>query len=267
MKSILTTIRKSLYQLASKIDAKKPKADVIILCYHSIAADGWRFSVSLEMLQKQINHISKFRTPISLDELMPILEGKKELKSPSFIITFDDGYKNILSTVEFFQKNNIKPTVFVLSNSKEANKAELGNDLEFLSIDDIKSLKKAGWTIGVHSATHADFSKLTVDDMKREIEEPKINLEKQLGFAVPYFSYPKGWYSESIIDFVKKSDYKAAVSMEDGLISKKTDNFVIPRIGVDATHGLDEFKVLFSPSVIHLRGMLKKTFIANYFKS
>lgn len=268
MKTLSSTIRGYIYRLVSVLDmGKKGSNDIIILCYHSIAKDQWRFSETFSTLKKQIDHILTVRKPISLEDLEMYLQGKKTLSSPSFIITFDDGYKNILQTIEYFQEKNIQPALFILSNPERANRTELNNNLPFLTISEIKTLKKAGWTIGVHSATHADFSALDMNSLQYEIKDSKTELEQKLSFSLPYFSYPKGVYTDAIVTMIKKSGYSMAVSMDDGFISTKTNPYILPRIGVDATHSFAEFKVLFSPAVIRLRGFLKQTPIANYFKS
>lgn len=259
MNTISVAIRRLAYRAISLLDGKANKrCDVIILCYHSVADDPWTFSEAFSALTKQIDYLLTIRTPISLEDLEMYMNGKDNITSPSFIITFDDGYENVLQTREYFQKKQIKPALFVLSNPERANRGELNNNLPFLSIDQIKTLKNAGWTIGVHSATHADFKKIDTEAQKIEIQDAKKILENDLGFSLYYFSYPKGVYSKTIIDKVKKSGYSMAVSMDDGFINTETDRYIVPRIGVNQTHTFDEFKILFSPSVIWLRGVLKK---------
>lgn len=268
MKTIVSSMRRLAYLTASRLDNKVAKQnDVIILCYHSVADDNWRFSESFPTLKTQIDYLLTIREPLSLADLELFLNGKKPITTPSFIITFDDGYENILQTVKYFQKKQIRPALFVLSHPEKANRAELGNDLPLLSDSQIKTLQKAGWIIGAHGATHADFMNINTTVLKNEIQDAKQLLEKKLGFPVSYFSYPKGVYSNSIINTVKKSGYSMAVSMDDGYITSATDKYRIPRVGVDATHTFEEFKVLFSPSVTKLRGFFKKTPIARYFTS
>ncbi len=266
MQTFATTIRKNVYLLLGSI-IKKQRNDVIILCYHSIARDDWRFSVDFADFKQQIEYLITIRKPITLEDLENYLNGKKDINSPSFIITFDDGYKNILQTVSFFQKNNIQPTLFLLGDTKNADRYEMNNNLDFLTVDEISLLQQSGWTLGVHSATHADFHSLNENSMQKEIVDSKKNLEIELNTEMKYFSYPKGAYSQSIINLIKKSNYRLAVSMDDGFINKKTNKFLIPRIGIDKTHSFEEFKVLFSPLVIWFRGFMKQTPIKKYFVS
>ena len=69
----------------------------------------------------------------------------------------------------------------------------------FLSTLDLKGLKKSGWTVGCHSSSHTDFSKLDSKQIKWEVVNSMKILENELGFKINYFSYPKGRYSKEIL--------------------------------------------------------------------
>ena len=268
MKTLATTIRKNVYLTLGALSRKNSENNnIVILCYHSVANDDWRFSVSFETLKQQVEHLLQQRQAISLEDLEQYLNGKLDINKPSFVITFDDGYKNILQTIPYFKEKGIKPTVFLLGNTEHADRYELNNSLAFLTDEEILELHNAGWTLGVHSATHADFRNLTKESIQKEISVAKTNLEKALQVKMKYFSFPKGVYSKKILEEVKKAGYTMAVSMDDGFISKKTNKYTIPRVGVDATHSIEEFKVLYSPMVTHFRGFMKQTPAAKYFAS
>jgi len=49
-------------------------------------------------------------------------------------------------------------------------------------------------------------------------------LEKNLGFRIDYFAYPKGIYNKKIIDAVKKAGYKGAFAVKEGSLSRKLLN-------------------------------------------
>lgn len=236
---------------------RKPK--ILIFCYHSIATDDWRFSVSCDEFKKQINHLLKSYQPASLKEIHQYLRGEIKIKKPSFVITFDDGYKDILITKDFLKKLNIKPTVFVLSDQKNADQNELGTNRQFLNTEDLLELKNAGWEIGCHSATHQDFSLLNELEIKKEIISSKLELEKKLLFPVEYFSYPKGRYNADVITALTNAGYTLGVSMDDRVLSIKTNPYKIPRVGVDNTHTFLEFKALHAYPAILFRRILKNT--------
>jgi peptidoglycan/xylan/chitin deacetylase (PgdA/CDA1 family) len=257
---ILFNLRKSIYLSLGLFDQLIGKRnDLIVLCYHSINRDGWRYGVSLSELKKQIEFLSQRYEFISTADLQNLLSGKKILERPSVVITFDDGYKDILSTVDFFSKEKINPTVFVIANAKRADRTQLQTNRDLLSASDIKQLQKNGWIIGNHSMTHVDFNKLDSDQMlSEEIINSKRVLEQNIDTKVNFFAYPKGIYNGLVLAAAQKAGYKAAFSMDDGLITSKTHHLIIPRVGVDRTHSFNEFKYLASPSVIAFRRLVKK---------
>ncbi len=260
MKKTAQIIRGIIYYLFGVFDdflnIKVP--DIVVICYHGIGIDDWQYNISLEEFKKQVDVILKLRTPMSLSQLTEYIQGKRKIEKPSFVITFDDGYKNVLNCLEYLKNKDIKPGVFLLSNEDGVNRSEMGNSLELLTSKDVSNLVSAGWEIGSHGATHQDFSCLSTDEITKEIKVSKSDLEKNLVTEVQYIAYPKGRYTNSILDEVKQAGYKLGLTMDDSFISRQTNPLLVPRIGVDKSHKIYEFKGSFSPTVIKLRHLLKK---------
>jgi peptidoglycan/xylan/chitin deacetylase (PgdA/CDA1 family) len=253
-------IRKAVYLTVGTINQLIPnyRTRIFILCYHGIGEDDWTYSVNKATFKKQINYlISKKYNFISLSQVAQYLNGKFEISKPSVVITFDDGYKDILDIKNYIKKNNIKPTLFLLSDTKNANRKELENTREFLNKNEILSLVKNGWEIGSHTATHSDMHTLTDNKIKKEIINSKIDLENMLKIRVNYIAFPKGRYNKKILIAVSKAGYKLGLTMDDSKIDKQINPLALPRIGVDRTHSFQEFQTLFLPLVIKTRGLLK----------
>ena len=70
-------------------------------------------------------------------------------------------------------------------------------------------------------------------------------MEKAIGFSVQYFAYPKGRYIKSTKSPVEKAGYAAAFGVGPNRISAKTNIYAIPRISVDRTHSIEQFKAFF----------------------
>jgi peptidoglycan/xylan/chitin deacetylase (PgdA/CDA1 family) len=162
---------------------------------------------------------------VSLDE---ITDKSKRLK-PAVSLTFDDGYRDVLKVKGFLKENNIPATIFVLSDPKSVNREELDNDRELLSIHEVKKLKDEGWTIGCHSATHANFLELDKTAVQKEIYTAKANLEKAIGTEIKYFAYPKGVNSRKLQNAVNNAGYFAAFTANPGIVEKSTNIFALPR--------------------------------------
>jgi peptidoglycan/xylan/chitin deacetylase (PgdA/CDA1 family) len=237
---------------------------ISIFCYHSIADNNWRFSIAPEKFKKQVNWLSRNFNPIGISELEDFLKGKSSIKTPSFLLAFDDGYRDNLAIADYIGEKGIKPIVFVLSDGLYADRDEYGGSLDLLNFDEIKRLQAAGWEIGCHGATHSNLDKLDMDGIKEEIYCAKEKMEKELGFKIRYFAYPNGIYTQKAKKAVKDAGYRLAFSMDDEKIDKNSDWFSISRVGVDDTHSFSEFKIIFSRPAVLIRGFIKK--IINKFK-
>lgn len=263
---LLTLVRRGIYILLSMIDVitLAPKNKISVLSYHSVNEDNWRFSIDAAEIKKQISYLKKHYNFITLKTLEDYLNGKKQILRPSIILTFDDGYEDILKMKTFFEKNKIKPALFVLGNPEGANRKELDTNRPFLTKDGIVSLAKSGWEIGSHTNTHSNLVSLSQSDMNSEIIQSKKMLEKILETDIRYFAYPRGKYNEHVLKTVKKAGYSLGLTMDEGIISKDTNPLLIPRIGVDRTHNFMEFKTLPSPSNIDLRRVVKSSLLGRF---
>lgn len=264
--TVLTTCRQITYSLLGSIDHSllRKQNTVFVLSYHSVATDDWKFSVNATVLKKQLTFLKKHFDIISLETLEQYIQGKTDITKPSVVLTFDDGYKDILTMKDFFKKQNIKPALFVLANTKNPNWTELGNKRPFLTKREILSLHKAGWEIGCHSATHANLATVSTKELQEEIIIAKKALENDLGIRIKYFAYPRGKYNADVLHYVKKAKFTMALTMDDGFIKPHIDLLTIPRVGVDRTHTFNEFTNAFSPSVVLLRKAVKNSPLGRY---
>lgn len=226
---------------------------IIVLCYHSVSDDTWRFSIPFASLQKQIEWVLKRYIPITTSDLTQYLSGKKKLEHDSFVVTFDDGYSDNLLTKDFFKSKNIRPTIFVLSDSEHANRVEIENEKSLLTLGEIQELYKNGWEIGSHSATHANL--YSTVDLKQDVEivQSKEILRDALGVPILYFAYPKGLYTTTSTDKVRQAGYELAYAISGNYAKPNQFPYLVDRIGIDRTHGFLEFKAMFSPVVVALR--------------
>lgn len=252
--------RRIAYALLRFLDVFFPRRrdKLVIFSYHSIAKDAWRFSIDPEVFRVQIEALLSTYRPISLSEAVEFLRGKRVIDQPSFVLTFDDGYRDILDVKEFLAEKKIRPTCFILSDFARADLAELGTRREFLNVDDIRELMSLGWEVGCHSATHGDFWAMTPERIFEETAVAKKKLEVELGVPVRYFAYPRGRYTDAAKRIIRDAGYDVALSMDDGFLSIKTDLLAVPRIGVDRTHTLKELGAIHTDAAIMFRKMVKK---------
>lgn len=258
-------IRKFMYVALAYIDSLfKRENPLTVLVYHSIGNDNWRFSITKTEFKKQIRYLKKRYRVISYDDFDKYMRGKLCLSKPSILITFDDGYKDVLTVKDLLSKEKIYPLIFILGDPNNAVRAELETDLPLLTYRQIITLKKTGWEIGSHGSTHLSFNELDRSKIKSEIYGSKQKIEKNISTKVKVFTYPKGKYDQKIVGEVEKAGYIYAFSMDDGILDETINKYTIPRVGIDRTHSFNEFKASFSPSVIFARSIVKK--ILRYLK-
>jgi len=207
-----------------------------ILTYHRVLEKGdGKMSISIENFEKQMKYISKNYKVISFKDL---LENK--LKKNSIIITFDDGYKDVLQNAyPILKKYSLKATLFLTTDFLNGKIPwwENENNL-FMNWNDVKKLDLE---IGAHSISHPRLSQCSLKEIKKEVSKEEI--EKKLGREVYVFSYPHGTrndINENVINAVKEN-YKLAVSNIFGL-NKKLNKYCLKRINV-FYNDFDIFKV------------------------
>lgn len=257
---MLFHVRRIVYMFLRFLDVFFPRRrnKLVIFSYHSIAKDTWRFSIDPEIFRMQIENLLSVYQPISLSAAEEFLRGERAIDRPSFVLTFDDGYRDILGVKDFLAEKKIRPACFILSDSLHADLSELGTRREFLNVADIRELVSVGWEVGCHSATHGDFWAMTPEKIFEETVTAKKKLETELGISVRYFAYPRGRYTEEAKRSVRDAEYELALSMDDGFLSTATNPLVVPRVGVDRTHTMKEFHAIHTDAAIVFRKMVKK---------
>ena len=123
-----------------------------------------------------------------------------------------------------------------LEHLRQFSNHELDNiPKEFLmaSWEQIKKLDSQILEIGSHTRSHPNCENLISDDeLEREINSSKIDIEKNIGREILHFCYPAGSYNDRVIANVKKSGYKSAVTVRDGFSDENSDLYQLKRIGV-----------------------------------
>lgn len=262
---ILNMVRSLVYRGLYSMDSLLVRQnDLFIICYHGIADDGWLFSINIDEFKRQMELILENYNPVSLSDIDLYLSDNKPLKKPSFLLTFDDGYKDILSVADYLKEVNIPPAVFILSDTEEEIKKVTKVNKPIIDLSDVTDLLKKGWTIGCHGARHRNYFNLTDDLIVEEIINSKIKLEESLKTDIKYFAYPRGQYTPRVLAAVKSAGYRVALTMDDGFIGKDTDCLLLPRIGVNRYHSLSEFKTIYSPSSIVFRNFVKRSPLGNF---
>ena len=237
---------------------------VSVLCYHSISSDNSLVDVTREQFISHLEYLEKKFEFITLEDVTGYIKGDKIISRPSVAITFDDGYKDLVDIVlPILETRNIPAAVFVLAEPEKANRNILGNIKPLMNSEEMIYLQNKGWTIGCHAATHKELTNIDNEALEHEIVKAKKIIEEKLGRPVKFLAYPQGLYDQKTVEASQRAGYLGALTTDAGFISTKTLMLQIPRVCVDRTHTLTQFRALLTKSSVRYFQIKKKIGIKN----
>lgn len=212
-----------------------------IISYHSINNENCPISLSLEEFEKQLVFFKKNNfNSIHFNEI-------KNTSSKKFIITFDDGYKDLITNaLPLLKKYDFKATCLIISNLIGKRNIwdefkENIKDKELMNLSDINYWLKNGMKIGSHSKNHKKLTKLDENEKIDEIINSKNELESLTGSAIDSFCYPYGLYNENIVNIVKEKYDFAFTTNRARFNTNKHNKYLLPRI--DMGKKISKFKL------------------------
>jgi len=174
---------------------------------------------------------------IAMHDLQTWLNGRKKIPKHAAILTFDDAYESIqIHLFPFLKKENIPFTIFVIAGfiGCQSNLyTQAGGHLRrHLGTAALKQLIQSGQVeIGSHGYNHFNLNQITGERLRQEIYASKELLEDLLQIKVPYFAYPYGNSTDSVVEKVKAAGYKLAfTTQKQKLVSADVDLFRLPRV-------------------------------------
>lgn len=116
---------------------------LIVLAYHRIMEFDENFPFDIELIsarpqqfEKQIKHISKYYSPITIEELCECHRTKSKIPDRSVLITFDDGfYDNYEYAFPVLKKYNVPATIFVSTDYIDSNTTFWFDKLAYLVLN------------------------------------------------------------------------------------------------------------------------------------
>jgi peptidoglycan/xylan/chitin deacetylase (PgdA/CDA1 family) len=151
------------------------------------------------------------------------------------VITFDDGFRNVL---EFglgpLAENGYQAIQFLvadrLGGRNEWEIAEGEVPAPLMNDAEVRAWLAAGHEIGSHTATHPWLKRLPVAEAREEIAASRKKLEDRFGVPVEHFCYPYGDCNERVRDLVEAAGYKTACTTESGVNTSTDSPFTLKRL-------------------------------------
>jgi peptidoglycan/xylan/chitin deacetylase (PgdA/CDA1 family) len=192
-----------------------------VLCYHAVSPT-WehRMSIQPELLLRQVRTIAPIRR---------------------VRVAFDDAFRSAAAVFPALRKVGVPIQIFVCTGFA-ADGAPLaipefeGDDLRQLATlewDDLRAHVARGVAIGSHGVSHAHLTRLSDDELRRELTESKEAIEAELGRPCSEFAYPYGEHDERVRGAVRAAGYERAF----GLRERGRDPYALRRVDLYRRHG------------------------------
>ena len=221
---------------------------VPILMYHRIAPYSPRLTAMTNALtvspgefaaEMRWLHRAGFHA-LSQEQLFAALEQGKRLPPRPVLITFDDGYRDVLwNAAPVLHRLHMPATAYVITSRIS------GSDSSFLTWDELGSLEKLGFDIGSHTVDHLELPYLSRAQAWEQLVDSRRALEQHLGRPVEWFSYPAGAEDAAALPLVRRAGYVLAVTTHPGVLQSARHPFELRR-----------YEVLDSTGVAGLRALL-----------
>lgn len=189
----------------------------------------------IRRFNQQMSFLSRWGyNVISLTQAMRGLLGEVDLPDHSVVITFDDGYENFHQyAYPVLKKYNFPATVYVVAG-------ELGGMSDWLAegnmpaeqlmtLDQVKAVQEGGIDIGSHAVHHCRLTRLTEEEMKKEIISSKDILEEKLQTSIDHVCYPYGDHNKAVVEAAKIAGYMSGVTTIKGAATARHDALALPR--------------------------------------
>ena len=252
---------------------------VAVLSYHGIIeSQNGEVSVSVPSLHPRADEfdahcrfIREACNPISLDQWHQAVSGGPPLPPRPVLLTFDDGYRSLLTVAHpILSKYEIPAVAFVATDAVEraellwfdavyrtqgeqaveamkhlpheewlirarasAMPARSDDPNALLSVDEVRRLSDDGLIeIGAHSMSHPILHRADHAVQVEEIRGSREKLESWTGKAVRAFAYPNGDFTTETMELVSQAGYCCAFTTVESFAPRESLSFAMPRFMV-----------------------------------
>ena len=208
--------------------APEPVVAPVLTYHHTRGADAFREHLT-PLLDEGLE-------PVSFDQLVAAIEGWATLPPRAFVLTFDDGWLGQYhDALPVLLELRVPATFFVLPGFDRHGQGHM-------TIDQIREVRAAGMTVGSHTLNHARLPSLIRRNLgaaQAEVVLSRADLERDVD-GVDFFAYPNGLYDDDVIQLVRDSGYRAAVTTVVGMVHSLDRRFELRRVAANAWGSLTE---------------------------
>ncbi len=168
--------------------------DSKVIYYHDIhAGDPYtQMSTDIELFEMHLDILQREGYKV----VPEIRASQKEVE-----ITFDDGFQGIYDNFSLFHDRQIPVRVFLISSF-------IGKK-NYMSKEAVSDLLKTGlFHIGSHTVSHENLDIKTEKEIAYELQRSKEVLENLFATEVETLCYPRGRFTDRVVEMAKNTGYK-----------------------------------------------------------
>ena len=215
-----------------------PEVDVPILLYERVSGISKdKYTVPTELFYQQLRDmVERDYKTVTPFQLRAYKTWGIPLPQKPFMITFDFGYQDLLSTVSPILEELDLCAVINLATTyiaETSNQRRNFNGEQMLTWNEIREARRKGiFYFGGHTRNLVNL--LNHERPFNEIRASRTDIRKATGLNSKVFSYPFGAYSPAIMKAAKDAKIQLAMTYGDKVakIGPHTDFLCLPRIRV-----------------------------------
>lgn len=221
-----------------------------ILMYHRVTDQvSTELAVSVGLFIRQMEYLALKARVISLEEAVKLLKKSEKLQDSYIVLTFDDGYEDIYTTVfPVLARLNLPATVFLPVGYISPRDKVFWWDKEIgysktLHLNHILEMGRTGLIdFQSHTIEHYDLDKVDRETLDSEICGSRDMLTGLLNREIKYFAYPRGIFTPQAVELAEKT-YQAALTTIIGTNNIGANLHRLKRIPIERSDDLPLFKL------------------------
>lgn len=217
-----------------------------VIVYHTIgdcplSDDRHELYVATDTFEEQMAFLKRHRTVVPLSS---IAEGRLPSSgSPRVAITFDDGYRNVLTVAApILARYGLPATVFVPTRwigDHNTWVQPYACPLDIMSAAELLEVEGSGIAVESHGHSHIDFEQASDQEVVADLARSVEILADTMGRRPRHFAYPWGRYGPRSPALVEAAGFDAAWSIE-----RRTGGaYARERVWIRPFHGLRVFSL------------------------
>jgi peptidoglycan/xylan/chitin deacetylase (PgdA/CDA1 family) len=161
---------------------------------------------------------------ISPRQLFDALEWGRPLPRRPVLITFDDGYSDVLWHAEPILHRLHWPAVAFVITDRVG-----GPDPSFLDWAGLRDLERDGFTIGSHTVHHVGLPSVSPARAWLELSRSRDVLREHLHAPVAWLAYPRGAEDPAVVRLARKAGYLLAFTERPGFAQSAREPLLLRR--------------------------------------